>query len=83
MPPFSIEGQIVGTIAYMAPEQAGERADVYSLGAILYQLLTGKKHFRLKLESPARYGQAAGPSPDRVSQDQSKHRQGYIVIPGY
>jgi serine/threonine protein kinase/class 3 adenylate cyclase len=48
----SIEGQIVGTIEYMAPEQAlsskhvTERADLYSLGAILYQLLTGQKHFQ-------------------------------------
>jgi non-specific serine/threonine protein kinase/serine/threonine-protein kinase len=53
-------GQIVGTVAYMSPEQASAnpteidtRSDVYALGVICYQLLSGRLPYKLNQGSVA------------------------------
>jgi Tol biopolymer transport system component len=51
MRPSTEDGKIVGTVAYMSPEQAegrnvDSRSDIFSFGALLYEMVTGRKAFQ-------------------------------------
>jgi len=51
--PVTQEGTIIGTFQYMSPEQVegkelDARSDIFSLGAILYEMLSGRKAFEAK-----------------------------------
>ena len=60
LPSFTVFGALTGTPLYMSPEQArGERAtpqsDLYALGVVLYEMVTGCLPYRMQHLSPVRH----------------------------
>jgi len=54
--PLTVQGTIVGTMQYMSPEQlegktADPRSDIFSFGAVLYEMATGSKAFQAKSQA--------------------------------
>jgi serine/threonine protein kinase len=73
---MTVDGRIMGTPAYMSPEQASgathwvdRRTDIYSLGIVLFEVLTGELPFRGNIQMQIRERlNADPPDPRRLNQ---------------
>ncbi len=79
-------GTVLGTPLYMAPEQAGggkvgPEADIYALGAILYEILTGQPPHNLELVHDVMYAAIhREPLPPRVRNPRAPERLEQICL---
>jgi serine/threonine protein kinase len=65
---LTAHGKLIGTAGYIAPElvrgeEPDERSDLYSLGCVLYELLSGRRPFERANETAERWAHANEPRP--------------------
>ena len=74
-PNLTVEGTILGTFQYMAPEQlegrdADARTDIFAFGALVHEMVTGKKAFESQTQAALIHG-IMGVDPPPISQTRS------------
>jgi serine/threonine protein kinase len=82
---MSMPGTSMGTPAYMAPEQCegsdiDGRADIYSLGIVLYEMVTGRLPFEVRTLTEAIRAHTKEPPPPPRSVDPGVPSQGEQII---
>jgi eukaryotic-like serine/threonine-protein kinase len=75
------EGQIVGTVAYMSPEQAegrnvDARSDIFSFGSILYEMTTGRRAFH-RVSPVSTLGAILHQEPEEISNLRQHRRRAW------
>jgi len=83
--PVTMEGTLVGTFQYMSPEQvegseADARSDIFALGAVLYEMATGKRAFEGKTSASTIAAiLAAHPKPLSAAQPTSPPALDFVI----